>query len=42
MVYIGMDKIAATYRMQDRADCPEKELVYKWLRVAEIQTGDAL
>ena len=34
--------IEATYRMQNKADCAEKELTYKWLRVAELQRGEIL
>lgn len=34
--------IEATYRMQDKADCAAKELPIKWLRLAEIQTAEAI
>ena len=37
-----MTNLEAIDRMEDKTDCPEKALYYKWLRAAELQTGDAL
>jgi len=34
--------LEAIDRMEDRTDCPEKALYYKWLRAAEYQTGGTL
>jgi hypothetical protein len=35
-------EIQMTYRLQDLADCTEKEIQIKWLRLAQIQTGEAI
>jgi hypothetical protein len=34
--------IEAINRMQDKADCLEKEMYWKWMRAAEWQTAEAL
>lgn len=34
--------IQATYRSQNEADSTEKQMYWKWLRLAECQTGEAL
>lgn len=34
--------IEAIGGMEDKADCAEKMLYWKWVRVTEIQTGEAI
>jgi len=37
-----MTTLEAIDRMEDKTDCVEKAMYYKWLRAAEMQTGDAI